>query len=62
MKKVILSGVAGLGMVASQAQAAVAVEVTAALTEAAADVGTVGAAVLVAIVAAAAFRYVRRAL
>jgi len=62
MKKVILSGFAGLGMVASQAQAAVAVEVTAALTEAAADVGTVGAAVLVAIVAAAAFRYVRRAL
>lgn len=49
---------AGIG----SAMAAVDVSVTTALSDAATDVGTIGSAVLVALVAAAAFKYVRRAL
>lgn len=44
------------------AMAAVGVDVTTALSDAKADVGTVGGLVLVVIVAAAAFKYMRRAL
>jgi len=51
-----------LMVVGGVANAAVSAGVTTALSDAATDVGTVGAAVLIAIVAAATFKYIRRAL
>jgi hypothetical protein len=57
------AALAAVALVASSgAFAAVSTEVTTALTDAKADVATVGGAVLIVIVAAAAFKYMRRAL
>lgn len=52
----------GLTLVSLPAFSAVDVAVTTALTTAATDVGTVGAAVFAVLVAAAAFRYLKRVL
>jgi len=52
----------GAMVVGTSAFAAVDVGVTTALSDAKTDVGAVGAAVLIAIVAAATFKYIRRAL
>ena len=58
-----LGVVAALGVLATQqAYAAVPPEATSALTTAGTDVGTIGWAVFGVLVAAAAFRYMRRAL
>ena len=53
---------AGSALIGSSAFAAVPAEATAALTTAGADVGTIGWAVFGVLVAAAAFKYMRRAL
>ena len=58
-----LGAAAALGVLATQqAYAAVPPEATAALDTAGTDVGTIGWAVFVVLVAAAAFKYMRRAL
>lgn len=58
-----LGVVAALGVLATQqAYAAVPPEATAALNTAGTDVGTIGWAVFAVLVAAAAFKYMRRAL
>jgi len=62
MKKLGFSFVGSMAMIGTQVQAAVSTTVTTALSDAATDVGTVGSAVLVVIVAAAVFKYMRRAL
>ncbi len=51
-----------LGLFGVNAFAAVDVAVTTALADAKTDIGVVGGAVLVALVAVAAFRYIKRAL
>lgn len=53
---------AGAGTLASSVHAAVPTEATGALTEAGTDVGTIGWAVFAVIIAAMAFKYMRRAL
>lgn len=53
---------AGSALIGSSAFAAVPTEATTALTTAGADVGTIGWAVFGVLVAAAAFKYMRRAL
>lgn len=62
MKKLLALASAGSLMLAAQAQAAVPADATAALDTAKADVGTIGWAVFAVIVAAVAFKYMRRAL
>lgn len=63
LKNLFAVGAATVAAVASSATfAAVGTEVSTALTDAKADVATVGGLVLVVIVAAAAFKYMRRAL
>lgn len=62
MKKITKLALVVLGFgVAGSAAAAVPAGVTTALSDAATDAGTVGSAALVAIIAAAAFKYIRRA-
>ena len=61
MKFILLSMGLFFGFISSS-YAAVSATVSTALGDAATDVGTVGALVLVAIVAAATFKYIRRAL
>lgn len=53
---------AGSALIGSSAFAAVPAEATTALTTAGSDVGTIGWAVFGVLVAAAAFKYIRRAL
>jgi hypothetical protein len=63
MKKIIMALIGSVLLVAGQsAFAAVPPEATAALTTASTDVGTIGWAVFGVLVAAAAFKYMRRAL
>jgi hypothetical protein len=66
MKKLFKGGVAAVAttgaMISASAYAAVPSEATAALTEAGSDVGTIGWAVFGVIIAAMAFKYMRRAL
>lgn len=65
MKNMKKMGAALLGsafLVAGSAHAAVPAEATAALTEATSDVSTIGWAVFSVIIAAMAFKYMRRAL
>ncbi|MBK3866674.1 hypothetical protein GFL09_03035 [Pseudomonas stutzeri] len=58
-----LGAAAAVGLLSvQQAYAAVGAEATAALAEAGTDVGTIGTAVLGVIIAAMAFKYIRRAL
>jgi hypothetical protein len=58
----VLAGSAVMFATAAPAFAAVSTEVSTALTEAKTDVSTIGGLVLVVIIAAAAFKYLRRAL
>lgn len=51
-----------LGLMATQAYAAVPADATTALTDAKADAATIGTAVFVILVAIAAFKYMRRSL
>lgn len=62
MKKILSAVSLPVLMLASQAYAAVPADATAALNTAQADVGTIGWAVFGVIVAAVAFKYMRRAL
>lgn len=62
MKKILTAVSLPVLMLASQAYAAVPAGATAALDTAGADVGTIGWAVFGVLVAAAAFKYMRRAL
>lgn len=62
MKKMLSAVSLPVLMLASQAYAAVPTDATAALDTAKADVGTIGWAVFAVIVAAVAFKYMRRAL
>lgn len=66
MKKLFKGGIAAVAttgaMISASAYAAVPAEATAALDTAAADVGTIGWAVFAVIIAAMAFKYMRRAL
>lgn len=61
-KKVGLGAVAAASVVAGSVHAAVPAEATAALDTAGTDVGTIGWAVFGVLVAAMAFKYMRRAL
>jgi len=61
MKKWLLGLLASFSVLVSSAQAAVDPAVTTALTTAATDVATIGGAVLVVIIGAAVFKYMRRA-
>ncbi|WP_312596652.1 major capsid protein [Stutzerimonas nitrititolerans] len=62
VKKVGIGAAAAMSVAAGSAYAAVGAEATAALAEAGTDVGTIGTAVLGVIIAAMAFKYIRRAL
>lgn len=62
LKKVGLGAVAVASAFAGSVYAAVPADATAALTEAGTDVGTIGWAVFGVIIAAMAFKYMRRAL
>lgn len=62
MKKLIAAVSAGSLLLAAQVQAAVPAGATDALDTAKTDVGTIGWAVFAVIVAAVAFKYMRRAL
>lgn len=61
-KNLSIAGGSTLALVAGSVHAAVPESATAALTEASADVGTIGWAVFGVIIAAMAFKYMRRAL
>lgn len=61
-KTLAIGGASTLAMVAGSVHAAVPEDATAALTAASADVGTIGWAVFGVIIAAMAFKYMRRAL
>ncbi|OEO23705.1 hypothetical protein AX279_21565 [Pseudomonas sp. J237] len=54
--------VAGASLIAGSAYAAIPSEATGSLTEAGTDIGTLGWAVMGLLIAAAAFKYMRRAL
>lgn len=62
LKKVGIGAVAAASAFAGSVYAAVPTDATAALTEAGTDVGTIGWAVFGVIIAAMAFKYMRRAL
>ncbi|WP_312483931.1 major capsid protein [Stutzerimonas nitrititolerans] len=62
IKKVGVGAAVAMSVAAGSAYAAVGAEATAALAEAGTDVGTIGTAVLGVIIAAMAFKYIRRAL
>ena len=60
MKKIAIGSLFGLGLVSGSASAAVDASVTTALTTAATDVATIGAAVILVILGAMIFKYLRR--
>ncbi|MCQ4314243.1 major capsid protein [Pseudomonas stutzeri] len=62
IKKIGVGAAAALSTLAGSVYAAVPPEATGALTEAGTDVGTIGWAVFAVIIAAMAFKYMRRAL
>lgn len=62
IKKIGVGATAALSAVAGSVYAAVPAEATAALNTAGTDVGTIGWAVFAVIIAAMAFKYMRRAL
>ncbi|WP_312975479.1 major capsid protein [Stutzerimonas nitrititolerans] len=62
IKKVGIGAFAAMSVVTGSVYAAVGAEATEKLAEAGTDIGTVGTAVLGLIIAAMAFKYIRRAL